>query len=204
MSKPTLNLDREAWLTEAAQLILDDKILPASSITPAHPFRVSVGFPPRSRASGGKVLAVCCKAHASADSHNEIFIAPHVSDSLEVLSALCHELVHYSDDCASGHRNHFATVARRIGLEGKLTATRAGSELKEYLQSIIDIIGQIPHGALNIDKAKPKQTTRMLKVLCPDTQCNFSYRTTQVNIIKITDLLCPACNVSDMRLPTTV
>ncbi len=199
--KKDLDLDREAWLTEAAQLILDDRIKPhmsADSIT--WPFRVSIGYPPRSR-SNSKVIAVCIVHEASSDSHAEIFVTPAISDSILILAALVHELCHYSDNCASGHRGHFAKISRAAGMQGKITECNASDELKVYLQSIVDILGPIPHAAINLEIAKPRQNTRMIKVECPDTkECGFSYRTVQTNINKVTDWLCPACAAHDMQV----
>ena len=194
------DMDREEWLTEAMHMILGDIIAPAIAPDwePLNPFRVSVGYPPRSRANS-KVVAVCIVSAASADKHNEIFVTPAIDDSMVILANLAHEGVHQSDDCASGHKNHFARVARRIGLEGKLTATTAGVLLNSKLAKIVDTLGEIPHAKINLDAAKTKQTTRMIKVACPDVDtCGFSYRTSQTNISKITDLLCPACAVHDM------
>lgn len=193
-------MDREEYLTEACNMILGSIIAPAISADwePAHPFRVSVGYAPRSRANS-KVVAVCIASAASADSHNEIFVTPAIDDSMVIMANLAHELIHYSDDCESGHKNFFARIARRIGLEGKLTATVAGDRLKGQLQKIVDTLGEIPHAKIDLDKAKPRQSTRMIKVACPDTEtCGFSYRTSQTNISKISDFLCCACAVHDM------
>ncbi len=194
-----LDLDREGWLIEAAEFILDDIIRPqmADDWQPPFPFRVSVGYPPRTRVNT-KTVACCIKAEASADQHNEIFVSPSLNDSLAMLEALAHEMVHYSDNCESGHQNHFARVARRIGLEGKLTATKAGPKLTDQLNGIIKILGPIPHAKIDLGKATKKQSTRMLKVACPSDDCGFSYRTSQTNINKITDWLCPACAIEDM------
>ena len=197
----TLNLDREAWLTEAAQLIQDEIIrpkLPADYIIENN-FRVSVGFPPNSRANG-RHIACCIRAEASADSTNEIFISPIKDDSLEILAALTHELVHQSDNCESGHRNHFAKVARAIGLEGKFTQTYAGAVLESYFADMVRLLGDIPHAAINIDIAKPKQATRMLKVSCPE--CAFQFRTTQTQIERITVTECIACSIGTMQVET--
>ena len=192
-----LNLDREAWLTEASELILAEKIRPLLREEIKFPFRVSVGYPPRSR-SNSNVIAVCIVAEASAEQFNEIFVSPALSDSVAILAALSHELIHYSDNCASGHKNHFARMARSIGLEGKLTATFAGAALVAYLETIVEILGPIPHAAIDLSIAKPKQATRMIKVSCPDENCGFSYRTTKSQIIKISDYLCPACAICEM------
>lgn len=194
-----LILDREAWLTEAAQFILDDIIYPKmpNDWNPPNPFRVSVGYPPRSTARS-KTIAVCIKAEASASGHSEIFVTPAIGDSMLMLGALAHELVHYSDDCQSGHKNHFARLARAIGLEGPLTATVPGADLLDALNDIRVTLGDIPHSAIDLGKAKAKQTTRMLKIACPSEECKFSFRTSQANIDKITEWLCPACNIEDM------
>lgn len=170
--------DREHWLTEAAQFIIDDLISPHLSEQPQHPFRVSVGFP---SGKPSKVLAQCWKAEASADSTNEIFVSPIEDDSAAILASLTHELVHYSDNCESGHKGHFARVARAIGLEGKLTATTAGPELAEQLASYVEILGEIPHAKIDVAKSGvKKQGSRMIKVCCE--RCEFSFRTTQKHI----------------------
>ena len=193
-------LDRETWCTEAAQYILDDLIRPEmhDQWQPAHPFRVSMGYAPRTTARS-KTIAVCIVAEASADGHNELFISPSLDDSAAILEALAHEMIHYADNCASGHRNHFARVARAIGLEGPLTATVAGADLARKLADIGEMLGPIPHAKIDLGKAKAKQGTRMIKVTCPDNDCGFHYRTSQTNINKVTDFLCPACNVEEMQ-----
>ena len=197
----TLQLDRESWLTEAAQLIQDDIIRPAlpSGHVIENPFRVSVGFPPNSRASS-KHIACCIIAGASADNHNELFISPVEDDSHKILGSLVHEMIHQADDCKSGHRNFFAHVARKVGLEGKFTATTAGDKLNRYFDSLINLLGKIPHGKINIDKAKAKQGTRMIKVYCPE--CLFQFRTTQVQLEKIQVTECPACMIGDLTAQT--
>ena len=197
ITKPTSNYDREAWLTEAAYLIREELIspaLPAGHVTP-HPFRVSVGYPPRSRVNT-QTIGFCINADASADQHNEIFITPALDDSLRILDVLTHELIHQADNNKSGHRNFFAKVARRVGLEGKFTATHAGKGLTEYLNTIITLLGDIPHAAVNLAQAKKPQATRMLKLYCP--QCGFNVRATKSNIQLIQDFTCPACASTDL------
>ena len=192
-----IKLDREAWLTEAAQFILDDIIAPHATL-PAAPYRISIGFP-----SGrpSKVLAQCWKMEASADQVNEIFVSPTVDDSIEILAALAHELIHYSDNCNSGHQNHFARVARAIGLEGKLTATTAGAALARQLAGYVELLGDIPHGKLDASlSGKPKQTTRMLKVTCD--KCDFAFRATQKNIDLMEFFECLACHGGTIKAQT--
>ena len=187
--------DREAWLTEAAAVISDDIIAPALPQGHAipHPYRVSVGFPPRRRAGNKRTLAVCCVAEASADLHNEIFVTPELADPQQILAALVHELIHQADNCESGHRNFFAQVARRVGLDGKLTATTAGPELAPRLDELAALLGPIPHASLNIDQAAPKQSTRMIKVECK--RCGFHFRssTKQLDRVDWPRATCPCC-----------
>ena len=192
-------MDRESWLTEAAQFILDDIIAPHYPTQIDRPYRISIGFP---SGKPSKVLAQCWKSEASADNTNEIFVSPTVEDSTEILAALTHELIHYTDNNASGHKNHFAKLAREVGLAGKLTATTAGPELSDKLTTIIDLLGNIPHAALDASRSgKKKQGTRMLKIEC--TVCTFAFRATQTQIDKLptsygeTLADCPACGRSE-------
>jgi len=188
--------DRESWLTAAADKILADLISPALRHgVPSWPFKVSVGFPPNTR-PGSKTLAVCCTKESSAAGYSEIFVTPQLDDSLEILAALVHELIHYTDNCESGHKGHFERVARAVGLEGPLTATHASLDLKVELYEIIDALGEIPHAKLDIQAlAANKQSTRMLKVTCSNTACGFMFRASQTQIAKVNfkSARCPAC-----------
>lgn len=187
-------LDRESWLTEAAQFILDDIIAP-HCVLPSTDFRISIGFP---SGKPSRVMAQCWKHEASADGVNEIFVSPTVSDSVEILAALAHELIHYADNCVSGHQHHFARVARAIGLDGKLTATVASPALSQRLDQYVAILGTIPHAKLDASlSGAKKQGTRMLKVACSD--CGFSFRTTQrhIDCMQFTD--CLACTTGTLQ-----
>jgi hypothetical protein len=188
------DLERETWLTEAAQFILDDIIAPHCTL-PTTEFRISIGFP---SGKPSKVLAQCWKHEASADGVNEIFVSPTVSDSVEILAALTHELVHYADNCVSGHQHHFARVARAVGLDGRLTSTVASTGLAERLDYYVSILGTIPHAKLDASlSGKKKQGTRMLKVAC--SGCDFSFRTTQRHIDSMAYTDCLACDSGTLQ-----
>jgi len=197
MTNTNNTLDREAWLTEASHLIYDDIIAPFAPRPIDRPFRVSVGFPAGSR--GGKTIASCWASAASADGTNEIFVTPALDNSRDILAAVVHELIHYSDDCISGHRGHFARVARAVGLDGKLTATYPNDALAAQLDSYIALLGEIPHAALDAGKSgKGKQTTRMIKVECD--ACDFVFRATRKNIELMPDnACCPACAIGSLN-----
>jgi hypothetical protein len=69
------------------------------------------------------------------------------------------------------HRKPFPACAKALGLEGKMTATVAGEDLKSTLQIFTDEIGPYPHARLVHSSNPKKQTTRMLKVICSECGC---------------------------------
>ena len=191
MSKILFN-DREAWLTEASNLILDDLIMQFCEGYDRPQFRISIGFPKHSR--GGKAIAVCFAKAASTDGVNEIFINPEIDDPIKVLEANVHELIHAVDDCQSGHLNFFARTARAVGLEGKLTATFAGDELKARLEGYAELLGQFPHNRMNTSKVHKKDGTRQLKIECGD--CGMIFRASRKWAVKAHT--CPCCESNNL------
>lgn len=131
---------REYWLQQAViklrPLFKDhDAELPESVF-------VSVGLPHRST----KAIGQCFK-----DKH--VFISPVLSEPADVLATLVHELVHVVVGNKAKHGPAFGKVARAVGLEGKLTETHAGEELKALLVKISDSISfQYPHEALELTR----------------------------------------------------
>jgi hypothetical protein len=162
---------REEWLENAVVALkpLFDEIdveLPK--------VRVSVGWPSQGGLkSKGRVIGQCWKTTVATDGVAQMFLSPMLDEPLLLLATLVHELIHAVDDCESGHRGAFAKMARGIGLEGKMTATVAGKELEEKLVGIfMEQLGPFPHAAINFEelekeRAKTKQSTRMIKLECP-------------------------------------
>jgi len=97
---------------------------------------------------------------------------------MDALGILVHELCHAADNNAHGHDKPFAAMATAVGLVGKPTHTTPGGELSLKLAGIATRLGRYPHSALLPDSGdgKKKQTTRMLKVQCPE--CGYTVRTT--------------------------
>lgn len=135
--------------------------------------RVSVGFP--GGGSARKRIGECWPRARSKDKVNEIFINPTLSDPVQMLDVLAHEAIHAVDDCVSGHKKPFRTIAKAIGLEGKMTSTHAGEELKAELERIIKALPTLTHGALDLSGRK-KQPTRLVKLECDC--CGMILRTT--------------------------
>ena len=198
---PAPQSTREAWLIRAIEAMrprFEEVGMPLPE-----KIHVSVGFGFGSRAESKHILGQTWARAASADGVNHVFISPELGDTLNVLETLVHELIHVADDCQNGHKGAFAEAATRLGLEGPMTATKASITLAAELLTLAEALGEYPHGALEAATALrrptpgpaapesprnprlhsgPKtQTTRMLKVVCPDPACpcgGYTVRTT--------------------------
>lgn len=185
---------REAWLARGAVLITHTVFAAAGIEVPV--VKTSCSWP--GGGSARKRIGECWARRMSEAGINEIFISPVIADPVQALDILTHELVHASDDCASGHGAEFVRRARKVGLEGKPTATVAGAALRAKLAEIAEALGPYPHATLNLS-ARKKQTTRMIKVECDD--CGGVYRTTQKWLDEATHgLCCPFCHGDNVQV----
>lgn len=180
-ARPEIAKTREEWLLRAAAefaAIFGDVGESVPQI------RVSVGWPGSGRRA---VIGECWSGSAATDGVAQIFISPTLDDAVRVLDVLLHEMIHAIDENKSGHRGRFAKIAKAVGLEGPMTATKAGEALQARLEGVHARLGTYPHAALNrglvLDPTTPggdvpegaprtsgpkKQTTRMLKVSCAE------------------------------------
>jgi hypothetical protein len=170
-------MTREVWLQKLLRKLRP--LFTGAGIQLPAAIRVSCGWP-SSRAlvsptSNNRTIGQCWPVDASADGTPEIFISPYLSEAAWVAATLTHELVHAADDCEHGHKAAFKKMAVAVGLTGKMTATKAGPELAERLNSICEQLGPYPHASLD-RSTLPKQGTRMKKLECPD--CGYTVRTT--------------------------
>ena len=166
-------MTREEWLN-AALAALRPWFQECAQVQIPSDTRVSVGFP--GGGSARKRIGECWARRMSKDNVNEIFINPTLSDPVQMLDVLVHEAVHAVDDCVSGHKGEFKRIAKDVGLEGKMTATKAGEALKQELERIIATLPPLTHGALDLSTRK-KQPTRLVKLECDN--CGMLLRTTQ-------------------------
>lgn len=157
---------REEWLNEAA-VHLNKIIAEKAGLKPAKTVLVSCGWPRKER--GGQVLGTCTPAKAG-NGANHIFVTPRIKGSVEVLSVLLHELIHAADDCANQHKGAFRKAHKAVGFIDKPTTSVPGKELTATLRALAKELGAYPHRALNPVDLK-KQSTRMLKVECPECGC---------------------------------
>jgi hypothetical protein len=178
-------MTREEWLTGAIHRLRPDFDYNETPLPKK--VRVTCGWPSRGgRALKKTVVGECWPPSCSEDEHTEVFIAPTISDGLEALGILVHELVHAAVGTAEGHKGPFRTAAIAIGLEGKMTSTTVGKDLAARLKEIAEQLGTYPHAKLT-PQFKPAQSTRMLKFICP--KCGWAARTSK----KWIELGLPTC-----------
>jgi len=166
-------MTREEWLNaglDALRPWFEEKAMVSIPLDT----RVSVGFP--GGGSARKRIGECWARRMSKDNVNEIFINPTLSDPVQMLDVLAHEAIHAVDDCVHGHKKPFRKIAKAVGLEGKMTSTHAGEELKRELERIVGVLPGLSHGALDLSGRK-KQPTRLVKLECDN--CGMLLRTTQ-------------------------
>ncbi len=87
------------------------------------------------------------------------------SEDVRVLAVLGHEMIHAALGKDVGHKPAFAALARRIGLEGPPTCTRAGSTFKRWVEGRRPRLPGFPAGALSLE-GRRVQGTRLRLYEC--------------------------------------
>lgn len=194
---------REAWLAAAALDIMTKfrdvfaDHFGDEGIEHLRNLHVSTGFP--SRGGLTKVIGECWASRAAADEvTHHIFINPRLTDVVEVVATLAHEMVHAADDGENKHKGPFVKAVRDMGLEGKATATVAGEAFAEYARGIDARIGSYPHVGLVPLSAQKKQGTRMLKLEAEC--CGYVVRTTR-KWLDVGNPSCPCGNEMNEETP---
>jgi len=169
---------REQWLTE-----LIDRLRPMFAeigFPLPEKIRASCGFPSKAAlAKKAQRLGEAWSSDQSEDKHFETFVTPMVCNPVEVAEIQVHELVHCAAGLECKHRKPFTTIARLVGLEGKMTATVAGGALRATLEEFVEETGMYPHAKLVYNSNPKKQGTRMILVKCPKIECGYQVRTTK-------------------------
>lgn len=181
---------REAWLNAFADTARTNFSALAGVEIPYN-LRVSVGYPPNSRAKkGGKVISVWISPEASADGHHEIFISPDNATDVDLAATLTHELVHAVHGGAEGHGKRFGATARALGLDGPLTATHAGESWFSWAMPILETLGAAPYAAIDLSKSnRPKKKTYLAKLDCPS--CGWTAQISRCHVEAHDYLSCP-------------
>lgn len=182
------DMNREAWLTEAGVEI--GSLLVQNGLE-VPTYRVSVGWPSKGGTSAKKRrIGECWRPEASEDGISQIYISPVLENPADVLSTLVHEILHALTP-GEGHRGEFVAAAKTVGLLAPWTSTPVGDELKAALAEIAERLGEYPHVKLTPGVQGKVQSTRMLKVMCPD--CEYTVRMTR----KWLDVGNPSCPDGD-------
>lgn len=167
-------MTREQWLQDCAALLARDRFTPAFYTVPA--VHISVGFPSRSAlANRSRRIGECWSNTATADGLCQVFVSPVLSNPVEVIATLAHELVHATVGLQAKHGPAFKRCATAIGLTGKMTATVAADSLKAWITATaLPALGAYPHPAFDPKTAQRiKGGTRLLKCECPSCGCTI-------------------------------
>lgn len=187
------NTTREQWLIEAADLLNDCLLQGALDLDK---LQLSFGFPKGSRKAIGQCFA---KSQSTCKTVNAVFVSPLLHEPVEIMSVLLHELIHAVDDCKSGHKGDFARLARHLGFKTPLTQLNPSEQLTKRLTELNQELPQLDHRQL-AQASQKKQSTRMLKVECTDSDCGFTFRASQTQIEKLTvAAICPACDNNHLK-----
>ena len=127
-------MNREEWLNNCKELLVE-YIFKPEKITVHKAIRISPGWPFAER--NGKVKGQCFDTTASKDGHNEIFISPRIEEADKACHVLAHEIIHAVLGTEAGHKGPFVVMMKRIGLEGKPTATIPGEAFKRTMSPLV-------------------------------------------------------------------
>jgi len=188
------NINRETWLNlmiDKAVPLFDNAGFKISDIRSK--LKVSCSFIQGSRGNKLKdAIGVHYNPTISAEGFHEMMIQPILSDSVQVVGVLIHEMVHaiqthlYHNEkgflSVKPHGKEFRKMAIAVGLTGKMTATTESPELKIQIEKWVAEIGKYPHAKMTLNDSRTKQTTRMLKLECK--HCGFIARSSSGAINK--------------------
>lgn len=175
---------REDWLAAAIEEIRPMVQALANWGLPDQ-VRVACALPPNYSRSGasGETWA---PSH-SADTHWEIVVSSTLANPSAVFAALLHEAIHTAVNDTK-HSRVWIEAAAAVGLapvgppSDEWARTTEGPAFDGIWSEIIEGLGPYPHGALLAGVNKPKQSTRMLKCVCPS--CGWTFRATPKHINK--------------------
>lgn len=191
-------MNREAWLEVAVQKLRPVFLGHGYEIPD---LRVSVGWP----SSGGlatkkKTIGQCWFGTMAADGKPQLFISPlldSVTEPQGVLATLVHEVCHVAAGVDAKHGPRFVKVMKKLGLEGKPTATTAGADMIVRFEAMLIELGPFPHSKIVPVKVPKTQTTRMKKQECG--ACGYVARAAQKWLDLSGPVICP-CNKQPMRI----
>ena len=180
---------REEWYVAAAEQIRQQVFKPAGYELPK--FRIGCGWATRNKTKTG---AECFNRKYSEDGTYEIFVSPNYVDPFVILEFLVHEFCHTIAGIEAKHRKPFIEIMRTVGMVSPWKGSRAGEGLTVKLDTILEKLGLYPHAKLGLAPRGKKQTTRLVKVKCPE--CEYIARVTRKWLDEVGGPLCPVHKVA--------
>lgn len=192
-------MNREAWL-DAAVSKLRPIFLGHGYTIPE--LRVSVGWPSRGgTAMKKRTIGQCWFGATAADGKPQLFISPVLDEKVAtaggVLAVLVHEVVHVAAGPDAKHGPKFVKIMKKLGLEGKPTASVASADLIARMEAMAAELGAFPHSALSPATVPKTQSTRMNKMECET--CGYLARTARKWLDEYGPVKCP-CNGEIMKI----
>jgi hypothetical protein len=174
------DMTREEWLLLAVEKMRPDFVAAGREVPTV---RISIGWP-GGRTARMDALGQCWGPGAVADGVPAIFITPSQDDPVQVLATTRHEMVHAAGEMH--HKAGFRKLAAQVGFDprpGKdgTSSTFRTPALQTALEALYADLGPFPHasvkkGLLGGGGGPKVQTTRMLKLVCPEDE--YTVRTT--------------------------
>ena len=131
---------RDVWLAQAVDAL---RWICSRSGLEVPPLMVASGQVSVQK-DGRPVRAECSPSWVSVEGLPLVIVGEHLSDPVEILGCLLHEMIHAADDCLDGHGDWFRGWARALGLEGDVRSTQLGRQLRNRLSRLCIGLGPYP------------------------------------------------------------
>ena len=96
-----------------------------------------------------------------------------------------------------GHKGGFRTLAKAVGLEGKMTATIASEALKQRIdKEVLKVLGRYPHKEVKlVPRGKRGKGSRLIKFQCDECNCIIRLTRMWIDVAEDTQgmVSCPVC-----------
>ena len=173
--KDIKKISPDEWTENAVDFFRDDYKRAGYDIPE---YYISWGF----TSAGSRTTRVAGQAfhpRCSEDKTAHIFLNPTYGkgDEEKLLNIILHEIAHVTVGNEHGHKGPFIKVCKELGMKSPWTATRWTDEGLETAKRVIASIGDFPRARFIKPKTK-KQSTRLLKAICPETygECGYTVR----------------------------
>jgi hypothetical protein len=152
---------REAYLIRAARIMNRVLLQAKAGVKLPENWHVSVTEPAKKRI--GVAYPPTKKTH-------HVFVSASLQDGPRVLDVLLHEMIHIAIGVEMKHGPVFRRTALACGLTGKMTATVAGDELKEFCERLDEFLGGYPHKPLVKAAAAGRGKDSRVRLVSPEEE----------------------------------